>query len=117
LRENYNAMQESIFNLTKRDLENIIEDRVRYCLLTYSPEKSAQAVPTDTEQLLTKRQAADLIGVCTSTIDNNARAGKLTRRYVGRSVRFRRDDVLSLAEAKQPRQAGQSLLNGKNKRA
>ncbi len=110
-------MQDLIFNLTKGDLEQIIEDRVRYCLLTYSPEQPVQTERADNDQLLTKKQAADLIGVCTSTIDNNARAGKLIRRYVGKSVRFRRDDVLNLAEAKQPRQVGQSLLNGKNKRA
>jgi excisionase family DNA binding protein len=110
-------MQDLIVTMTKSDLEKIIEDRLRYCLLTFLPNEQPTAQEPDSEQLLTKKQAADLIKVCTSTIDNHARAGKLSRRYVGKSVRFRRDDVLSLAEAKQPKQAGQSLLNGKNKRA
>lgn len=49
--------------------------------------------------LLKKKDAARLLSCSTSTIDNLARAGKLTRRYVGKkAVRFDREQVLSLAE-------------------
>ncbi|HMQ47941.1 MAG TPA: helix-turn-helix domain-containing protein [Saprospiraceae bacterium] len=49
------------------------------------------------ENLLTKREAAQLLNVCTSTIDNYARAGELTRHYVGRVVRFKKAEVLAIA--------------------
>lgn len=54
----------------------------------------------DTESnMLKKRDAARLLSCSTSTIDNLARAGKLTRHYVGkRGVRFDREQVLSMAE-------------------
>ena len=49
--------------------------------------------------MLKKREAARLLSCSTSTIDNLARAGKLVRHYVGkRSVRFDREQVLSMAE-------------------
>lgn len=48
---------------------------------------------------VSKRQAARLLDCSPSTIDNHARAGRLTRRYVGKAVRFDRAQVLSLARA------------------
>lgn len=45
---------------------------------------------------MTKKEAARLLSVCPSTIDNAARAGKLIRHYVGKSVRFEREQVLAL---------------------
>lgn len=49
--------------------------------------------------LLKKKDAARLLSCSTSTIDNLARAGKLTRHYVGKkAVRFDREQVLSMAE-------------------
>ena len=50
---------------------------------------------------VSKREAARLISVCASTIDNAARAGRLKRHYVGKSVRFERSQVLELAKAHQ----------------
>lgn len=47
---------------------------------------------------VSKREAARLVSVCSSTIDNAARAGKLKRHYVGKSVRFLRSEVLALAQ-------------------
>jgi len=48
---------------------------------------------------VSKREAARLISVCQSSIDNAARAGKLKRHYVGKSVRFDRAEVLALARS------------------
>jgi predicted DNA-binding transcriptional regulator AlpA len=110
-------MQDLIVTMTKGDLEKIIEDRLRYCFLTFLPNEQPKAQKPDTEQLLNKKQAAKLIGVCQSTIDNHARAGNLTRRYIGKAVRFSRDEVLHLAQEKTPRKAGESMLNGKKRRA
>lgn len=50
--------------------------------------------------LLTKKQAAGLLAVSCSTVDNYARAGRLTRHYIGKSVRFARGEVLGLASGK-----------------
>ena len=56
--------------------------------------------PTEAGQaFLSKKQAARLLSCSPSTIDNHARAGRLTRHYVGgKSVRFDRQQVLSLAQ-------------------
>lgn len=112
-------MQDLLVTMTKRDLEMLLEERLRHCFLTYLPTVPIPTPlePIDKERLLTKRQAANLIGVCQSTIDNHARAGNLTRRYIGKAVRFSRDEVLNLAKGKTPRKAGESLLNGKKRRA
>ena len=110
-------MQDLIVTMTKSDLEKIIEDRLRHCFLTFLPNEQPTVQEPDNEQLLNKKQAAKLIGVCPSTIDNHARAGNLTRRYIGKAVRFSRDEVLQLAQEKTPRKAGQSLLNEKKRRA
>lgn len=49
--------------------------------------------------MLKKKDAARVLSCSTSTIDNMARAGRLTRHYVGKkSVRFDRAQVLSIAE-------------------
>lgn len=53
----------------------------------------------DPEQLMTKKEAAKLIRCSTSKIDGHARKGDLERRYIGRSVRFLKDQVLSLRNA------------------
>src|SRR5690349_3176284 len=51
------------------------------------------------QAFVSKKQAAQLLSCSTSTIDNHARNGKLTRHYVGqKSVRFDRLQVLELAK-------------------
>lgn len=47
---------------------------------------------------VTKKEAARLLSCSPSTIDNYARAGILTRHYVGKAVRFDRQQVLGLAK-------------------
>lgn len=46
---------------------------------------------------VSKKEAARLLMCSQSTIDNMARDGRLTRFYVGKSVKFQREQVLSLA--------------------
>ncbi len=105
-------MQDLIVTMTKGELEKLFEDRLRYCLLTYVPLQPAPpgTDQQDPNQLLTKKEAARLLGVSPSTIDNHARAGNLTRLYIGKSVRFSREQVTSLAQGKTPRTPGQPLL-------
>lgn len=51
-------------------------------------------------ELLTKKQAAAMLALSASTIDNYARAGIIERIKLGKAVRFRRSDVLALVNSK-----------------
>ena len=42
---------------------------------------------------LTKKEAAEYLSVCESTIDNLVRRGELTKYKLGSSVRFKIDDL------------------------
>lgn len=86
-----------VTTFSKQDLEHIFDERLRVALERYGV-KSPTAQPADAPPYVSKREAARLIGVCSSTIDNAARAGKIKRRYVGKSVRFEREQVLALAK-------------------
>ena len=50
---------------------------------------------------VTKREAAGVLRCSPGTVSNLARAGKLKRLYVGKSLRFSRSEVLNLARATQ----------------
>lgn len=91
-------MEKLIFtNYEERELEKLIIDCVNTCLRTIPVQLEAPTQPdSDPDELLKKREAAKLLSCSTSTIDNYARAGILPRHYVGRSVRFRRSDVLAI---------------------
>jgi len=80
--------------IDRNDLEQIIQETVQNALERFAENAPA---PTVDAPFIDKREAARLIGVCTSTIDNAARAGKLKRHYIGKSVRFDRAHVLALA--------------------
>ncbi len=95
-------MERVIFTaLTKQDLEALVIDCVQACLkrhyatqhTTQRDEPPGQAG----EAYVNKRQAARLLSCSVSTIDNFARAKQLTRHYIGKAVRFDRQEVLSLA--------------------
>ena len=89
--------------ITAEELETIFDARLKVALEKYAPHAAAhqdivpgQAAPP----YVNKREAARLIGVCVSTIDNAARAGKIKRHYVGeKAVRFERVQVLALAKS------------------
>jgi len=66
--------------------------------LKHAPQNHNTAPDAVAPPFVSKREAAQLIRVCTSTIDNAARAGKLKRHYVGKAVRFDRAQVLALAK-------------------
>ena len=84
--------------ITSEELETIFDARLRVALERYAPHKQQPAIGADAPPYVSKREAARLIGVCPSTIDNAARAGKIKRHYVGKSVRFERAQVLALAK-------------------
>jgi len=82
-----------LIEITMDELQMLIIDCVVACLKHHKPQ-----LEFDDEQLINKKQAAKLLGVCTTTIDNHARAGNLTRRYIGKSLRFSRNEVLKLSK-------------------
>jgi hypothetical protein len=88
--------------ITPEELETIFDARLRVALKDFAaqntrPQENApgQAAPP----YVSKKEAGRLLGVCASSVDNAARAGKLKRHYVGKSVRFDRLEVLALAKA------------------
>ena len=87
-----------VVTLTRGELEDLIINSVQVCLKNQTPVRNTipdEAAPS----YVSKREAARLISVCASTIDNAARAGRLKRHYVGKSVRFERSQVLALAKS------------------
>lgn len=82
--------------MTEQELKNLVRQSVSegvHAALLRSKENESES------NWLKKRDAAHLLSCSTSTIDNLARAGKLTRHYVGKkAVRFDREQVLKMAE-------------------
>jgi len=101
--QKFMVMEKVIFTaLTKQDLEALVIDCVQVCLKRHAAQQPAKRddVPGQAgANYVTKKEAARLISVCPSTIDNHARAEKLKRHYVGKSVRFDRLEVLALAKS------------------
>lgn len=95
-------MEKVVFTaLTKQDLEALVIDCVQVCLKRHAaqrPEKWDATPEQAGEVFVSKKQAARLLDCSQSTIDNFARSGRLTRSYVGKAVRFDRQQVLSLAQ-------------------
>lgn len=89
-----------VTTLSPHELRALITDCIEACLKKHfdrlpKPEQSKMDLG---DAYISKKQAAVLLSCCASTIDNYARAKTLTRYYVGKSVRFDRKQVLSLAK-------------------
>lgn len=85
----------------RAELENIVLD----CLKAFhkhnpQPQPAPPTQPDDPERLISKKEAARLLGCSQSTIDNYRRAGVLEAVKLGKAVRFRRGDVLAVAHPK-----------------
>ena len=86
--------------LTPDELRQIIVESVKQCLQAGSPIQDN--VPGQAASpFVTKREAAGVLRCSPGTVSNLARAGKLKRLYVGKSLRFSRSEVLNLARATQ----------------
>jgi excisionase family DNA binding protein len=96
------VMEKVVFTaLTKQDLEALVIDCVQVCLKRHAAQQPAKRddVPGQAASpYVSKREAARLLSCSPSTIDNHARAGHLTRHYIGKAVRFDRVQVLNLAK-------------------
>lgn len=88
--------------ITAEELETIFDARLRVALKDFTaqtPRYPDTAPGKAAPPYVSKKEAGRLLGVCVSSVDNAARAGKLKRHYVGKSVRFDRSEVLALAKA------------------
>lgn len=86
------------------ELEAIIDARLRIILKGFF--ENNQGLPDNVpgqaaSPYVTKKEAAGVLRCSPGTVSNLARAGKLKRLYVGKSLRFSRSEVLNLARATQ----------------
>lgn len=100
--------------LTRQEFEAILDKRLEMAFQRHTAQTPTRRdeIPAEAGQaFVSKKQAARLLSCSPSTIDNHARAGRLTRHYVGgKSVRFDRLQVLALA---QKRTNHKQKVNGK----
>ncbi len=86
-----------VVTLTRDELQDLVINSVKAVLANQPAHRDT--VPDEAAPIyVNKREAARLLSVCPSTIDNAARAGRLKRNYVGKSVRFERVQVLALTK-------------------
>jgi hypothetical protein len=88
--------------LTRDDLEAFFDHRLDLAFQRHSekvPRHPDTAPGQAAPPYVSKKEAARLLGVCASSVDNAARRGDLTRNYVGKAVRFDRAQVLNLAKS------------------
>jgi excisionase family DNA binding protein len=82
-----------VLTFDSEQLNKIIQNAVR-SVLAETP--TAPAVPADSKPLLSRKEAAELAGVCITTIDNRVKEGVLKKCRVGGVVRFKREQVLEV---------------------
>lgn len=80
-----------LISIPESTIRNIVEQAVRKVI---SETQTAPAVPADGKQLLTRKEAAELAGVCVATLDNKVKDGVLRKYRTGGVVRFRQSEVI-----------------------
>ena len=81
-----------LISIPESTIRNIVEQAVRKAL----SESPCDPTPsTEGKQLLTRKEAAKLVGVCLATIDNKVKSGVLKKYRTGGVVRFLHQEVLN----------------------
>lgn len=75
-----------VYQSSKKAVNELLEEK------NNSPESAIDAEYK--EKFITKKEVAAIASVSTSTVDNWARAGKITRHYFGASVRFFQPELM-----------------------
>lgn len=83
---------EEFYLLIKKAVSEVLDERLQSLRPDNVPNAAA---PTH----VSKKEAARLLGCSQGTVDNFARAGKLKRSYLGKSVKFERAQVLGLTRS------------------
>ena len=74
-------------------LRKIVSEEIEKALSEYDDKKAKSY--EDLPDYLTRKQAAEILNVSTSSIDGWAKSGKLTKYKKGRSVKFEKREVLN----------------------
>lgn len=93
-------MMTRIIITTPEELSAMIDERIRLAFKYHAPDLVAKPKAED-EIFVSKRQAARILSCSVSSVENAARAGKINRHNVGKSVRFLRTEVVALAKLKE----------------
>lgn len=80
--------------IDRDDLKELMKEAVRDVLR----EEKEQATSNDSNELLTQKQAAELLQVSISTIIRWKNAGDLPVQRIGKAIRYRKADVLGLKD-------------------
>ena len=80
-----------ILTFDSEQLNKIIQNAVRSVISENGP---TTVTTDDGKQLLTRKEAANLAGVCLATLDNKVKAGVLTKYRTGGIVRFKKSEVI-----------------------
>lgn len=80
-----------ILTFDSDQLNKIIQNAVRSVISENGP---TTVTSDDGKQLLTRKEAAALAGVCLATLDNKVKAGVLSKYRTGGVVRFKKSEVI-----------------------
>jgi excisionase family DNA binding protein len=72
-------------------VEELLEIRLEAFKKQFTEDQKAPQNP-----LLSRREAAKLLGCCLASLDNYVRQGRIEKYKTGRKTVFRRDDLLRL---------------------
>lgn len=75
-----------------QQLERLLDSKLK-AIVHPEPQSS------DSSEFLSRKQAADLLGVSLGTIDNLARGGIIQKHYLGSVPRFRREELLKAGQS------------------
>lgn len=92
--QNIIDMMINISNIVQQELETLVPE-LRQSIL--SEVRQELLTP---KTLFSRKEAADHLGVCLSTIDNYARSGILPKKKLGSNTRFRIEDLDNLLNTK-----------------
>ncbi|MCB0854236.1 MAG: helix-turn-helix domain-containing protein [Bacteroidetes bacterium] len=80
-----------LISIPESTIRNIVEQAVRKVI---AEGQNSPAATTDGQQLITRKEAATVAGVCLATIDNKANKGILQKYRTGGIVRFKKQEVI-----------------------
>jgi excisionase family DNA binding protein len=80
-----------LISISETTIRNIVEQAVRKVI---AETQSLPVTPDDGKQLISRKEAAHLAGVCLATLDNKVKAGVLSKYRTGGVVRFKKSEVI-----------------------
>jgi len=80
-----------LISIPETTIRNIVEQAVKKAM---AETQNTPGPAAGSPELLNRKEAAELVGVCVATIDNKVRSGVLKRYRTGGVVRFKRQEVI-----------------------